>query len=68
MRQADVEAFGELCDLYAEELVNLAREAGGWDRLGQKLGAIIESQRQWQTEHQRRVSERVAARQQGGQS
>lgn len=68
MRQADVEAFGELCELYGDELASLAAEAGGWDRLGQKLGAIIESQRQWQAEHQRRVAERLAARLQEGQS
>ena len=68
MRQADVEAFGELCELYGRELANLAAEAGGWDQLGRKLGAIIETNQRFQAEHQRRVRERSAALQQGGQS
>lgn len=68
MRQADVEAFGEFCELYAEELVNLAREAGGWDQLGRKIGAIVESDQRMKAEHERRLAARLAARQQEGQA
>ena len=68
MRRADVEAFGELCELYAEEPVNLARESGGWDQLGRKIGAIVESDQRMKAEHERRLAARLAARQQEGQS
>lgn len=62
MREADAVAFGEMCELFGDELSRLAKASGSWEELGRSLGAEIERAQRLDAEYRRRLADRRASK------